>query len=195
MCFLFKSQNLSCEIWRRKSICRWKLVLRCYSCGTSMSTLACWHVSVGPFLQLHTNSHAIQWTSPYHLSSFHRIINHYLILSIFPPTLALTSSSHQCDICFFLKNSVVFPFSPTSKILQLLEFISELPKNVFRPMVELGLVAPTSPRLEVLLQRESQWPPGTLWTPRPRRRPCTTLAGWGAGWVSHENLNLKMGFL
>lgn len=136
MCFLFKSQILSCEIWRCKSICRWKLVLRCYSCGTSVSTLACWHVvNVGPFLQLHTNSHAMQPTYPYHLSrlpSYHQSLSHLIHLSS-------NFSSHiiLSPVCYiymlFSQKLCCFPPFPTSKILQWLESISKLPKNVFRP--------------------------------------------------------------
>lgn len=130
MCFLFKSQILSCEIWRRKSICRWKLVLRCYSCGTSVSTLACWHVvNVGPFLKLHTNSHAIQSTSPYHLSrlpSHHQSLSHLIHFSS-------NFSSHIILSPWYMLLSQKLCCFPPAKILQLLEFISKFPKNVSDP--------------------------------------------------------------
>lgn len=120
-----------------KGICRWKLVLRCYSCGTSMNnTLTCCHaVNVGPFLQLHTNSHAIQSTSPYHLSrlpSHHQSLSHLIHLSS-------NFSSHiiLSPVWYMLlsqKISIVFPF-PNLKIL---EIHINFPKT-FRPWtVEVG---------------------------------------------------------
>lgn len=122
----------------------------------------------------------MQSNQPLHtiLADFHRIINHYLILSIFPPTLALTSFSHHRDIYASFSKTLLFSPSPQPQKSSNCIYIN-FPKTLPTQMVEVGLVAPN----EVLLQRESQWPPGTLWSPRPGRRPCTTLAGWGAGWV------------
>lgn len=103
------------------------------------SVLSC---SFTPFL--------MQSNEPLHtiLADFHRIINHYLILSIFPPTLALTSFSHHRDIYASFSKTLLFSPSPQPQTSSnCWNLYLNFPNTFPTQMVEVGLVAPNSPRL------------------------------------------------